>query len=144
MPAMPHNGFAFAATTLALAGSLALAGNLAVAGPAHFGARDTRPAATGTPALTPVSDTSAAAVRKIHTKGKHVALRECPRKSCGVATSVSNTTLRAYCQTNRHTSKVSGNTWWTKVTLLSGSDPAWVSNHYVRGAAPKVPHLPSC
>ncbi|MEU3297505.1 hypothetical protein ABZ722_34915 [Streptomyces longwoodensis] len=144
MPAMPNNGFALAATTLALAGSLALAGNLAVAGPAHFAAHDTRPAATGAAALTPVSDAVAAAVRKIHIQGTHVALRECPRKSCGVAARVSNATLRAYCQTNRHTSRISGNTWWTKVTLLSGSDPAWVSNHYVRGAAPKVPHLPHC
>ncbi|MBI0312026.1 hypothetical protein [Streptomyces javensis] len=91
-----------------------------------------------------MSDRSATRVRKIRIKGTQVALRECPRKSCGVAIRVSNATLRAYCQTNRHTSKVSGNKWWTKVTLLSGSDPAWVSNHYVRGAAPKVPHLPSC
>lgn len=51
MPAMPHNRFPLAATTLALAG------NLAVAGPAHFAAHDTRPAAIGAPALTPVSMT---------------------------------------------------------------------------------------
>ncbi|MEU2221637.1 hypothetical protein [Streptomyces sp. NPDC018347] len=95
-------------------------------------------------AWAPVSDVSAAAVKKIRVKGTHVALRECPRTSCGVAVRVSNATLRAYCQTDRHTSKVSGNKWWTKVSLLSGSDPAWVSNHYVRGAAPKVPHLKTC
>ncbi|MGO4752597.1 hypothetical protein AB4212_28980 [Streptomyces sp. 2MCAF27] len=91
-----------------------------------------------------MSDTSTASVKTIRVKGTRVALRECPRKSCRVATGVSNTTLRAYCQTNRHTVKVSGIRWWTKVTLPHGSDPTWVSNHYVCGAAPKVPHLPSC
>ncbi|WP_222443350.1 hypothetical protein [Streptomyces misionensis] len=91
-----------------------------------------------------MADVSGAAVKTIRVKGTHVALRECPRTSCGVAVRVSNATLRAYCQTDRHTNKVSGNKWWTKVSLLSGSDPAWVSNYYVRGAAPKVPHLPTC
>ncbi|MEU1011831.1 hypothetical protein [Streptomyces sp. NPDC005890] len=140
MPSLMRNSWALAATTLALAGSIA------VAGPAHSDARAPQPVATASsaPSPAPVSDVSAASVKKIRIKGTHVALRECPRKSCGVAIRVSNATLRAYCQTNRHTSKVSGNKWWTKVTLLSGSDPAWVSNHYVRGAAPKVPNLPDC
>ncbi|QTZ94928.1 hypothetical protein [Streptomyces auratus] len=130
--------FALAAT------ALALAGGLAVAGPAHADSRGGQQTAAGTAALMPASDTPAVSIKKVHIKGTQVALRECPRTSCGVAKRVSNTTLRAFCQTNRHTSKVSGNAWWTKVALLTGSDPAWVSNHYVRGAAPKVPHLPSC
>ncbi|QTD96084.1 hypothetical protein [Streptomyces cyanogenus] len=138
MTSSMRNSVALVATTLALAGSIA------VAGPAHGDARGPQPVPTASSAPTHDSDASAAAVKKIRIKGTHVALRECPRKSCGVAIRVSNATLRAYCQTNRHTSKVAGNKWWTKVTLLSGSDPAWVSNHYVRGAAPKVPHLPDC
>ncbi|MFF5443198.1 hypothetical protein [Streptomyces achromogenes] len=95
-------------------------------------------------ATAPASEVPSAAVKKVRVKGTHVALRECPRTGCRVVVRVSNATLRAYCQTNRHTSKVSGNKWWTKVSLLSGSDPAWVSNHYVRGAAPKVPRLSTC
>ncbi|MCD9873371.1 hypothetical protein [Streptomyces guryensis] len=140
MTSTVRNGFTFAAITLALAGGLA------VAGPAHAGAPGTPPTAARTVTPAPVSDhTSAAAgVRKIRVKGAQVALRECPRTSCRAVTRVSRTSLRASCQTNRHTTKVSGNRWWTKVTLLSGSDPAWVSNRYVRGAAPKVPHLPGC
>lgn len=134
-----RNGFAFAAITLALAGGLS------VAGPAHAEVHGTQSIPARTSTLVPVSDnTSAASVRKVRIKGTQVALRECPRTSCRVVTRVSNTTLRAFCQTNRHTTKVSGNKWWTKVALLSGSDPAWVSNHYVRGAAPKVPHLSGC
>ncbi|MEU3340591.1 hypothetical protein [Streptomyces sp. NPDC006668] len=138
MPSAMRNGFALAATTLALAGGLA------VVGPAHADAPDARPAANPASAVVSVSDDSAVSARSIRIRGTQVALRECPRTSCGIATRVSNATLRAYCQTNRHTTKVSGNKWWTKVTLLHGSDPAWVSNHYVRTAAPKVPHLPSC
>ncbi|MCX5247917.1 hypothetical protein OG895_22345 [Streptomyces sp. NBC_00201] len=139
MSSTVRNGFAFAAITLALTGGLA------VAGPAHAEVHGTQPVAARISTLVPVSDnTSAASVRKVRIKGTQVALRECPRTSCRVVTRVSNTTLRAFCQTNRHTTKVSGNKWWTKVTLLHGSDPAWVSNHYVRGAAPKVPHLPGC
>lgn len=130
--------FALAATTLALAGGLA------AAGPAHTDAPGLQHTAAGTAAVMPVADSTAASIKKIHIKGTHVALRECPRTSCAVALRVSNAPLRGYCQTNRHTGRVSGNKWWTKVTLLSGSDPAWVSNHYVRGASPKVPHLPSC
>lgn len=130
--------FALAATTLALASGLALAG------PAHADSRGMQQTAAGTAALMPASHTSAVSIKKVYIKGTQVALRECPRTSCGVAKRVSNTTLRAFCQTNRHTTRVSGNVWWTKVALLTGSDPAWVSNHYVRGAAPKVPHLPSC
>ncbi|MFI1737522.1 hypothetical protein [Streptomyces sioyaensis] len=130
--------FALAATALALAGGLALAG------PAHADPRGRQQTAAGTAALMPVSNTPAVSIKKVRIKGTQVALRECPRTSCIVAKRVSNTTLRAFCQTNRHTSKVSGNVWWTKVTLLQGSDPTWVSNHYLREAAPKVPHLPSC
>lgn len=129
---------AFAATTLALAAGLA------VAAPAHADVPGTQSAATATSTLAPAPHTSATSTKKIHIKGTRVALRECPRTSCRVDTRVSNATVRAYCQTNRHTSTVSGNKWWTKVTLLSGSDPAWVSNHYVRTAAPKVPHLRNC
>ena len=133
-------------STFALAAAaLTLAGGLAVAGPAHADAHGTKPMPARTSTLVPVSDnTSPASVRKIRIKGTQVALRECPRTGCRVVTRVSHATLRAFCQTNRHTTKVSGNKWWTKVTLLHGSDPAWVSNHYVRGAAPKVPHLPGC
>lgn len=130
--------FALAAT------ALVLAGGLAVASPAHADSRGRQQTGAGAAALMPASHTSAVSIKKVRIKGTRVALRECPRTSCGVAKRVSNTTLRAFCQTNRHTSKVSGNVWWTKVTLLTGSDPAWVSNHYVRGAAPKVPRLPSC
>jgi hypothetical protein len=133
-----RSSFALAATTLALAGALVLTG------PAHANVHGAQPAANRASAVVSVSDASAASARNIRIRGTQVALRECPRTSCRVDIRVSNTTVRAYCQTNRHTSKVSGNKWWTKVTLLSGSDPAWVSNHYVRTAAPKVPHLPSC
>ncbi|MFI1159273.1 hypothetical protein [Streptomyces sioyaensis] len=129
---------ALAATTLALASGLA------VAGPAHADSRGMQHTAAGTAALMPVSNTSAVSIKKIRIKGTQVALRECPRTSCVVLKRVSNTTLRAFCQTNRHTSNVSGNAWWTRVALLTGSDPAYVTNHYVREAAPKVPHLPSC
>ncbi|MEU5211434.1 hypothetical protein [Streptomyces sp. NPDC020742] len=128
----------------ALAASTALIGGLAVAAPAHADSRGMPHTAAGTAALMPASNTSAASIKKIYVKGTQVALRECPRTNCVVLKRVSNTNLRAFCQTNRHTSKISGNVWWTKVTLLTGSDPAWVSNHYVRGAAPKVPHMPNC
>ncbi|MEU6594480.1 hypothetical protein ABZ923_35655 [Streptomyces sp. NPDC046881] len=147
MPPSMRNSWALAAATLAMAGSIALAG------PAQGDTRAPQPVAPApvskvsapvSEVSAPVFEVSAAGVKKIRVKGTHVALRECPRTSCRVAVRVSNATLRAYCQTNRHTSKVSGNKWWTKVTLLSDSDPAWVSNHYVRGAAPKVPHLPTC
>ncbi|MDX3248420.1 hypothetical protein [Streptomyces sp. ME18-1-4] len=140
MSSTVRNGFAFAAITLALTGGLA------VTGPAHAEVRGTQPVSARTSTVVPVSHNTSAAnsVRKIRTKGTQVALRECPRTSCRAVTRVSHVTLRAFCQTNRHTTKVSGNKWWTKVTLLSGSDPAWVSNHYVRGAAPKVPNLPAC
>ncbi|MFI0904051.1 hypothetical protein ACH4TE_10925 [Streptomyces sioyaensis] len=134
-----HKSLAALAATTALIG-----GGVAVAGPAHADARGVQQRAAGTAALMPVSYTSAVSIKKIRIKGTQVALRECPRTSCLVFKRVSNTTLRAFCQTNRHTTKVSGNPWWTKVTLLTGSDPAWVSNHYVRGAAPKAPHLPNC
>ena len=135
-----RSAFALAAT------ALALAGGLAVAGPAHAEPQGTHPVAARTSSLAPVPDDTSASgsVRQIRIKGTQVALRECPRTSCGVVTRVSNTALRAFCQTSRHTTKVSGNKWWTKVTLLHGSDPAWVSNHYIRGAAPKVPHLSGC
>ncbi|MFI6931918.1 hypothetical protein [Streptomyces sp. NPDC050287] len=139
MSSTVRSSFALAAT------ALTLAGGLAVAGPAHADARGTQHVAAQTSTLLPVSDsTSAAGVTKIRIKGTQVALRECPRTGCRVVTRVSHATLRAFCQTNRHTTKVAGNKWWTKVTLLHGSDPAWVSNHYVRGAAPKVPHVPGC
>ncbi|MEU3512749.1 hypothetical protein ABZ733_33770 [Streptomyces longwoodensis] len=124
--------------------ALALAGGLAAAGPAHADASGTGTTASAPQATAQAAETSATSSKKIRIKGTRVALRECPRTSCRLDTRVSNTTVRAYCQTNRHTSKVSGNTWWTKVSLLSGSDPAWVSNHYVRTAAPKVPHLRTC
>ncbi|MGW3209276.1 hypothetical protein [Streptomyces sp. NPDC001135] len=139
MSSTVRSSFALAAT------ALAPAGGLAVAGPAHADAQGTQHVAAQPSTLVPVSDnTSAASVRQIRIKGTQVALRECPRTGCRVVTRVSHATLRAFRQTNRHTTKVAGSKWWTKVTLLHGSDPAWVSNHYVRGAAPKVPHVPGC
>ncbi|MEU8032637.1 hypothetical protein AB0C13_29050 [Streptomyces sp. NPDC049099] len=133
-----RSSFALAATTLALTGGLA------VAGPGHVDAHGAQSATDRASAVLSLTDASAASSRKIRIRGTQVALRECPRTSCRVDTRVSHTTVRAYCQINQRTSKVSGNKWWTKVTLLSGSDPAWVSNHYVHTAAPKVPRLPSC
>ncbi|MFF0743033.1 peptidase M23 [Streptomyces sp. NPDC004111] len=86
--------------------------------------------------------------KRVYLYASNVNLREFPRTSAHVLATKSKIWLLDYCQTDRNTTPVKSpdgtmNRWWSKVTLTSGSDFAWVSNVYLRGGK-KIAGVPDC
>lgn len=105
------------------------------------GALIAAPAAQAQPA-------NADAYKTVYVYATNVHLREAPRTSARIAATVSHIYLRDYCQTDRNTTPVADpsggtNPWWSRVTLTSGSDFAYVSNVFLRGGR-KISGVPDC
>ncbi|CAM5332778.1 hypothetical protein GCM10010329_37750 [Streptomyces spiroverticillatus] len=95
------------------------------------------------------AEAQAANAKRVYLYASNVNLRSAPRTSAYPLATKSRIWLLAYCQTNRNTTPVkaadgSVNRWWSKVTLPSGSDFAWVSNVYLRGGNQKIAGVPDC
>lgn len=91
---------------------------------------------------------NADAYKMVYVYATDVHLREAPRTNATIVDSVSHVYLRDYCQTNRNTTPVADpnggtNPWWSRVTLASGSDFAYVSNVFLRGGR-KISGVPDC
>ncbi|MFJ8546158.1 peptidase M23 [Streptomyces sp. NPDC093586] len=75
-----------------------------------------------------------------------VRLRQRPTTDSGVLAVRSRYWVDAVCQKQSqyvHDPAVGGNSWWTAVQELSGSDIAWVNNLYLRGGE-KIAGVPDC
>ncbi|WP_405564751.1 peptidase M23 [Streptomyces sp. NBC_01180] len=88
------------------------------------------------------------ASKTVYVYATSVHLREAPRTSATVLATVSHIHLTDWCQTNKNTTPVADpsggtNTWWSKVTLTTGSDDAWVSNVFLQGGR-KIAGVPDC
>ncbi|MFI5804333.1 peptidase M23 [Streptomyces sp. NPDC051561] len=103
---------------------------------------------TATSASAPSTQAQALAAKRVYLYATNVNLREFPRTSAHILATKSQIWLLDYCQTNKNTTPVRSpdgtmNPWWSKVTLTSGSDFAWVSNVYLQGGK-KIAGVPDC
>ncbi|GAA2250290.1 MULTISPECIES: peptidase M23 [Kitasatospora] len=87
--------------------------------------------------------------KTVYVTGTNVHLREYPRTNATILATVSHQYLWDWCQTNRNTTPVQSpkggtNRWWSKVTLVGGSDIAYVSNVYLQSSGQKIAGVPDC
>lgn len=98
-------------------------------------------AATG-----PASETLASKTVYVYATDVHI--RELPKTSAAILATVSHIHLTDWCQTNKGTTPVADpsggtNSWWSMVTLTTGSDSGWISNVYLQGGK-KIAGVPDC
>src|SRR2546421_1175204 len=89
------------------------------------------PADAATPAATPKTPTTV----YVYATGVH--LREWPNTRSVILATESHIHLSDWCQTDKNTTPIPDpnggtNPWWSKVTLTTGSDVAWVSNVFLQ------------
>ncbi|MGK4578964.1 hypothetical protein [Kitasatospora sp. HPMI-4] len=87
--------------------------------------------------------------KTVYVFGTNVHLREAPRTSAIVLATVSHKHLWDWCQTDRNTTPVKTpkggtNRWWSMVTLVGGSDFAYVSNVNLQSSSQKIAGVPDC
>ncbi|MFD5536775.1 peptidase M23 [Streptomyces sp. NPDC127079] len=86
--------------------------------------------------------------KTVYVYATDVHLRAAPNTSAAILATVSHIYLYDYCQTDKNTTAVPDpnggtNSWWSEVTLTTGSDFAWVSNVYLQGGR-KISGVPDC
>ncbi|MEU6479329.1 peptidase M23 [Streptomyces sp. NPDC047017] len=86
--------------------------------------------------------------KTVYVYATDVHLREAPRTSAVILATVSHIHLSDWCQTNKNTTPVADpsggtNPWWSRVTLTTGSDDAYVSNVFLQGGK-KISGVPDC
>ncbi|MCQ4082826.1 peptidase M23 [Streptomyces sp. RB6PN25] len=116
-----------------------LAGGGALAAPAS---------ATAAAPRTPVAHVTHATPTTVYVYATDVHLREWPNTQSVILATVSHIHLSDWCQTDKNTTPVADpsggtNPWWSKVTLTTGSDDAWVSNVFLQGGR-KIAGVPDC
>lgn len=112
------------------------------------GSRHTHSGSAARGAQRPGGRRAASTSKTVYVYATSVHLREAPRTSATVLATVSHIHLTDWCQTNKNTTPVADpsggtNTWWSKVTLTTGSDDAWVSNVFLQGGR-KIAGVPDC
>ncbi|MBV9026579.1 MAG: peptidase M23 [Streptomycetaceae bacterium] len=105
------------------------------------------PANAATPTPTPTSTPTI-----VYLNASDVHLREHPNTHSIILATLSHTSLADWCQTDKNTTPIpdpSGGTnrWWSKITLVTGSDVAWVSNVFLwegQQGSQKIADIPDC
>lgn len=100
------------------------------------------PADAATSAVTAQTPTT------VYVYATDVHLREWPNTHSVILATVSHIHLSDWCQTDKNTTPVADpnggtNPWWSRVTLTTGSDDAWVSNVFLQGGR-KIAGVPDC